>query len=86
MDCPLCEVPMTEDRRFKHQDAFCCVPCGYQVRAPKGYMQATLRKCANAVCRTPLPPGGMGRPRRFCSSPCRQAAYRGRRRFRGVPA
>ena len=36
MDCPLYEAPMAPDLRYKLQDAFRCVPCGVQIRAPKG--------------------------------------------------
>jgi len=35
------------------------------------------RTCA--VCGSPLPAGRTGRPSRYCSSACRQRAYRGRR-------
>ena len=38
-----------------------------------------LRRCL--WCRRPLPrPTGPGRPRRFCSQPCRQRDYEARRR------
>ena len=84
MDCPLCETPMTRDLRYTLQDAYRCEACGYQARTPRGYMQAALRKCSNAACRAPLPPDAMGRPRRFCSSPCRQAMYRLRLRSGGT--
>ena len=84
MDCPLCEAPMTRDLRYKIQDAFRCVPCGVQIRAPKGYMDAALRKCAGPACEEPLPPSEGGRPRRFHALRCRQAAYRLRRRSEDV--
>lgn len=45
--------------------------CQYRDRVPKA------RSCVR--CRTPLPePAGTGRPRRYCSTACRKAAYRRR--------
>jgi hypothetical protein len=35
-------------------------------------------QCANGACGQPLSPGGTGRPGRYCSAACRQAAYRAR--------
>ncbi len=75
---------MTRDHRYKLQDAYRCAPCGVQIRAPKGYMEAALRKCASAACDAPLPEETGGRPRQFCSSSCRQASYRLRRNSEGI--
>jgi phage N-6-adenine-methyltransferase len=41
-------------------------------------VSASRRRCA--VCRERLEPAATGRPRRFCSPACRQAAYRKRHR------
>jgi hypothetical protein len=39
---------------------------------------ATARKPRCTICRKDIEPKQTGRPRRFCSSACRQAAYRKR--------
>ena len=80
MDCLLCETLMIRDNRHKLQDAAHCPSCAYELRAPKGYMEASLRKCAGPACEEPLPPYAWGRPQEFHAPRCRQAAYRLRRR------
>lgn len=42
-----------------------------------------VRRCRRRVCGAPLEEKGSGRPRRYCSNACRQAAYRTRVYFRG---
>ncbi|HEX4703171.1 MAG TPA: hypothetical protein VH352_13655 [Pseudonocardiaceae bacterium] len=38
------------------------------------------------ICGRPIPAGGTGRPRLYCSPACRQRAYRGRRAVAEHPA
>lgn len=83
MNCPLCDGPMTEDRRFKLQDAFRCPFCGYQALVPKGYMRAAVRKCARPGCDETVPARTIGKPGVFHARRCRRAAYRERRRSGG---
>ncbi len=78
MNCPLCSMPLVRDLRSTKEDAAKCHNCGYQLRAPKGYLDALSGKCAGPGCEEPLPPQTMGRPRMFHAGRCQKAASRQR--------
>ncbi len=86
-----CDLPMIRDKRYKIMELYRCAACTASISVPKGYFddeEETVTKLPMCeVCNAILPRSASNRyrrPRRYCSSACRQQAFRQRRRSEQV--